>query len=913
MAADPSRSGDARAWKPPGGYVVNRQNRQGRNKLIFGALLVMLALGGFILYLVRQIQPFHPPQFVSLPITEYDFDLPRNLWATRDEEALLAHFDVTNRAKQSQGLQEIETELANLAKDDRALVLYLSALALVKDKQVYLLPADAKLGDPGTWLAFTKVIDYLQKRPSRDRLLILDITHPFADPSLGVATDNVAQYVEATVRDKVDAEHPLWVLCSYGRGQVAFGARELKNTVFGYYLDQGLQGHARDYNPEQKNDDRITVKDLACFVNARVDRWVRHNYPDAQQTPQLFGQGADFTVKVVGKTQPSEEPDSSAPPESAGAEYPEYLRKGWEYQQKWLAGGVYREAPHLLRELELTLLRADKQWRTDGSQEDPSRTEGKINDLNKRMEQARAALIPRPQLALSLVVERKKQESQDIANTDKKEATKPEEKPDAKVEEAKKPFKPEIPKEVQDKVTVLLEKPDTEPEELLADAGKLAAKLSDDQIAAILDALMSDPFLKPRVKLLYLYILQSPQLPSHRAYAELILLQYLANSFDPENWPADEVQQALTALRGREVAFEIDPLAFPWVEEALERASEQWLKAEKAVGNPGANTRRGSKAMRNLLQPFNEVEASFRPIPQTAKSVADVYLAYDEALARLPGYVPYLAHASQASAAHEERWIEAVKRVQELHGLLSAGAQGASGRANELSDKLGQMVEKAAELRGILKELGEPFTKQSYSKLTDLAEMDALLDSSWLTPNDRRDLWKRRRDLALARNQEIVDKDKLDDRTASVTQPVKYDAERAVSLEEKRGEARRRVAVGFLDLAGMKRAEDVPRDLRDVFANQVPKTYKVLLGGADRLAIDRFERVLDPLEARVLVPLEKRAEPPTDVAVRERREQTRSFRAWLAKVYKAETELNAYQPHVEFYRDAHAHYLRSSP
>ena len=193
--------------------------------------------------------------------------------------------------------------------------------------------------------------------PSRKKLLILDIMRPSADARLGVLTNDVANSVHAILRDE-EKDLPFLVLSPCSAGQVAQVSEELGLSVFAYYLDQGLHGHA-----DADHNQRVTVKELADFVKARVDRWVWQNR-GLRQEPKLYGQGDDFVLVQLGRDETS--PEKEIPAE---LKYPEWLFNGWALRDAWARAETVLPGPTLVRRLESTLLRAERRWR-GGIEED---------------------------------------------------------------------------------------------------------------------------------------------------------------------------------------------------------------------------------------------------------------------------------------------------------------------------------------------------------------------------------------------------------------------------------------------------------------------------------------------------------------------------------------------------------------
>src|SRR5581483_4262520 len=99
------------------------------------------------------------------------------------------------------------------------------------------------------------------------------------------------------------------VLWACAPGQHSLASEDLGHSAFAYYLRQGLQGAADGYTADGQGgvrDSRVTVRELARFVQARVPRWADRTRATAQ-TPQFLGDDApNFALLLTS--------DAAAPP-----------------------------------------------------------------------------------------------------------------------------------------------------------------------------------------------------------------------------------------------------------------------------------------------------------------------------------------------------------------------------------------------------------------------------------------------------------------------------------------------------------------------------------------------------------------------------------------------------------------------
>src|SRR5262249_2997691 len=163
------------------------------------------------------------PFFLSIPITEYSQTFyPINAWAEQDSDTLASMLapprsEAKGRAKayESQDKGLLVQQLNNLRTNkDGRVVIHLSSLARTHNDEVYILPADAHPDRPESWLPLREVLQAMQDCPSKQKLLILDIARPVAEPRLGFLIDDVGTTLHGTL-ERMTGEGKLsyWVLC----------------------------------------------------------------------------------------------------------------------------------------------------------------------------------------------------------------------------------------------------------------------------------------------------------------------------------------------------------------------------------------------------------------------------------------------------------------------------------------------------------------------------------------------------------------------------------------------------------------------------------------------------------------------------------------------------------------------------
>jgi hypothetical protein len=751
--------------------------------------------------------------------------------------------------------------LADLGpRPEKALVVHLCAHARTREGKVFLLPANADPDEPGTWLPLAEVVRLLGQCPAAHKLLILDVMRPAADARLGVLVDEVAERVQASL-EPPDAPG-LLILCACSAGQTSLVSEELRQSVFGYYLAQGLGGRADGHGPDGRRDGRVTAHELAAFVGRRVDRWAARNR-GTRQTPVLFGRGEDFPLVVLpeGKSGPAPEP---APVEES---YPPWLTKGWEVRDGWWADGSFRVAPRAFRQLEAALLRAEQHWRGG---RDAGRVESELADDLKgckgRLEQARALAQPGPQPR-----PRSLAQGRDPAG-----------KPDAAAGAALRYLLAQLDQG-------LLAKPDDVKKARQEFRKKFADKPPFPELAWTALATLADDPLPSRPKVQFVHeLLHSFGQPP---FAETLLLQRLAEKA-PRRWPPDAVQRLLRVVREEGKALARSPRALAWFGPQFRDAAANRRKGELLLftGRPS------SWGEVNTL--LGEGERLYQEINRHLDAVEDAQRLDDEALALLPGYEPSLAGRREPEGRAENDWAEAVRAVVKLDGLLARPA----GKSPPSLDELNTPV---TALRGHLDDLGRPFRAGQMKQMIgrtrqggprDYLEAEALLGGPRLGAADRAALWRAGRELADRLHQGTLAAEQAED--PGQPEPEDRPARPAGREQEAR---RARLSLGLLKLAGLAGVGEMERELEQLGAQPPDSAWeslgaKLRAAWADRLPdqlrgeqdlarADRLSRLLPPEEDVARDPATDR-----DPTAERRRGEARAFAKWLGEYYQAESE-----------------------
>lgn len=284
--------------------------------------------------------------------------IPPNWMGDSDQQALLQLNERKLQVKSSQGELDFERRLKNFPKRS-VCVVYVSAHAAlepfavdpsfdrseIKDADVVLFPTTGDFDAVSSRVPMNDLWNALKRLPDHKKLVLLDVSRLQGQWRLGVY-DNfaVAGIQEAVARHQIPN---LFVMTSCAAGETSWVSPDLGSaagqSVFGYFVAQGLAGEA-DKRPDGSfRDNRVSVRDLFEYVNRRVNDWVQRNRDSAGQHPQLFPnekilEGSDTTFVVCAVNSRKASTKATGQPATGGAadfeEAQRKLFKVWERRAK---------------------------------------------------------------------------------------------------------------------------------------------------------------------------------------------------------------------------------------------------------------------------------------------------------------------------------------------------------------------------------------------------------------------------------------------------------------------------------------------------------------------------------------------------------------------------------------------------
>ncbi len=868
----PRGAGTPPGWRAGRGVpllpsVQERRSRWRFVVFIAGALLAV-ALGVSLLLVPRSAPQ---PHFLPLCVTAYESPSLRAPACLRhDQERLCALFDrvaakTWSPPRRAELLRSLD-ELANLRSDDEA-VIYLSGHATLTDAGVQILPADAVPEDPNTWMPLVEVLKLLKRSPARHQLLILDLAHEDTWARWGTPPEAVAAAIPADL-DAVPDERRL-VLCSCDVGQTAHDIALLGCSAFAHYLAEGLRGRADGYGPAGCRDGRVSVRELAAYVQARVPRSVSM-HRGAPQHPPLLGQGPDFALASF--TTP---PAQSAPAQRA-AKMPPWLGEAWEICERMLRDGSFRRNPRAFQRMQNLVLQTGEACRSS-----PVAIEAQ-NSFLKQFEDLRSQfLAPSPPAGFSLAQETARKASVHISKIQESLLQLQQQCARAKPEESER-MKARF---LTNWTLTTLEAPVSERDQAVLNW------LTDKTAADSPSIYWADALLRAG----------GDAEPRFTETLTVRLLADLAQRTPQDAWSETLAQQVLTLAQLAEQPL-CHPESLSWFRADLNAAAQCRHEGEMALWA------RGYVPVDRAAKLLSQAERQYLEVNRRVEKLASAQELADRAMMALPGYRPLL----DVQPEQQSTWQEAVRLNTALMDLLSSSPLDREARDQTLA-RIGADAEKLREHLQTLAEASAPARVErlvQQSEAADagaaiLAELEALLamGAGWLQPGNREKAHQAALLLANRLQQKIRALDCEEDagtagqssqsaeagQGRTPTPPVRLHQCRGdVALLELGGVAADRLiplrqAAARLETKGVGLAAWIAwgQAVRDLYALGIPAQL------ASERSLERKERV-----SRILPPGENwpAVDAGESLAVRLHRQQVHETWTWLAERYRYQAQ-----------------------
>lgn len=761
----------------------------------------MLALLGGVIAFVFFLKDPPRPHFVAFVIDQYsDERIPSVPWAENDRSALesLKWQGVNTFGSQQKNLLLPELQKLNTRGNPREpLVVYLRAHAAgMDDGNVAFLPADARLDDPSTWIPLREVLQALKEckdqYPKRKRLLLLDLAMPMVIPEAGFLLNDVPDLLLAQLEINRQSDDTLHVLCSCDGGQVSLASEEMGHTIFVYFLLQGLAGKADRMPDGNKPNDQVTLQETIAYSRKQTDLWAWQNMRRRQTPVHVGPPDDDFVLTFAAGIAIKDKP---LPPD-----YPPFLADGWKERDRW-ADQLGRETPsHLLRHLDVALLRTESFWRAGFAQDGiEKKLDARRNELDrKRLDQLDADETFGPRSIIKEKVRDKQPLDEDLGQ---------------KVRDLKE----------MARLHHLTRQKDPNPMDMAnlkakkADFLKPFAEKKEEERAKELTwivfrvASTHDDLTLGTFKF-WLTLLHEEGRP-FPPFEEARFMKKLAEwQGKEEEWPAAAVPKALQLFREAQLAETAPRRWENWVAKTRGELSAARRQAEEQL------LRATTTTVGEVISLLQDTTRKYGILNGRIRTLAEGYRTLEEALVFLPAYPAYMEF--DASAVDE--WVSAVGVAQALQVLLNTPPE------TPVPDSVFRDIEgRRVSLRRAIDSLGRLTASSAIKNLIqnrpgagapDSMEMRNLLHLPVQTVADRQKVWDAWRQLAGTIHQTTLAQMHGGSVSGKDTPPT-FDSAAAMAEEYRRGLRRARTSLALLKLNGIKDARPIEDALLKVSRN----------------------------------------------------------------------------------------------
>jgi hypothetical protein len=373
----PPRSGGPKGeWRDRG----DRPEKSGRARRAITGFFALAAILAVVMFLVTKFVPVPKPSLRTLAAEYRSAAIGFNAFATRDAQLLKnqnpvldtdrangAALDAETIRKEIAALADIHTSVNWFSWEKTTALVFINAVGAVLPGEAGQ-PVPVLLAEnfavptardaPVNAVPVADVFDSILKCGADWKVVVLDCQRLNHNWPMGMIRNDFVKESLGILEARYADRQGFFVMFSCADGQVSWVDRQLRQSVFAYYLAKGL------YEDAQKDrDSKVTLAELFSYVGDNVRAWCGRNRAD-RQDPVLFPDGRDTNhVQLIAKRDEDRfvEP-ADAMSEPALAEPPDELRAAWRNYYELSTRFPYLEQPESWRELEDRLLVAERFW-----------------------------------------------------------------------------------------------------------------------------------------------------------------------------------------------------------------------------------------------------------------------------------------------------------------------------------------------------------------------------------------------------------------------------------------------------------------------------------------------------------------------------------------------------------------------
>jgi hypothetical protein len=719
-------------WKTDGPVPPGKSRRS----VLLGVLLGLVGVVGVFAGVLYWLSPPAEPALLPIAITSGASGgaVP---WLEEDRQSLAEGGWLGKPIEDwsaNPNRDQIRLRFRALAREHRSrpLVVYLASSAAVDSAgEVYLLPADQVGDHPRNRLPLAELLTAFHECPARHRLLVLNLVPAREAPQYAAQKSDLSVAVFDALEKHGDPGRLCLVSC--GTGQAPLASAELGRSLFGWYLEAGLRGEADGWQGTAP-DGRVSVHELAAFLQARVGRWSRATQGEPQ-TPVLVGAAPDFTIRALSRG------ESAAEVALGEIAYPDWLRSGWERSEQWQKTGRAAAVPWAFRKLQAALLDAERDLRNGKPAAEVHRElEQRLAAADQLAQSLSAATTPDPLPTLATLFPGYVSPDPTLL-TDLREAAR---RLDSRMlapppAPGEKPIpEPPVPPE--------FESFKAKPQAALALAAFLLLAEDGDPTPA-------------RLRAISRLLAQQTQTPRFAETALIQRLTTLAGQKDIVPWSSEGAALALQTARLFEPS--VSPETYSWARAAIDEVYRLRAGAEALYFSPGyAPAALASHRLREAATAAHRLHEASRALHEALRTQEEAFAHLNGAAAAVHAGIISMSVAEQLAAA-TRRLADALRPPRALLGL------------DAFAERAIELARLTSSVRAALVEFDRPFRSDAIAAASaragsadagpaTAAEMNILLATPLLSVTDRATLWKARAQLERRLAETALQKDVTD-------------------------------------------------------------------------------------------------------------------------------------------------------
>ncbi|TWU23450.1 von Willebrand factor type A domain protein [Novipirellula galeiformis] len=296
--------------------VRRRLRSRRRIRAIAVGLLFAVTLAFIGLWVYELVHRPRLTPLISATVTDYAWPVLPNAWADEDARRLatldqetVQIFDASpDWQSRELALKRLDHDLDSIVRSGAmtgTVMFHFSLHGRVDSNGIpYLMPTNASPLDSESWLPIAEILNHISDRlpATVHKLVLLDSNRTLSHWQTGQLHNTFADRLASAIDP---ARHPnLVILNSTSPDQIGWSSPALGGSLFGYFVAHGLAGAAdhpaiaaeAQHAHSGNGDGRVSVQELADYLNAQFSRWCHAHQMPRQAVMRLPAEADDFDL-----------------------------------------------------------------------------------------------------------------------------------------------------------------------------------------------------------------------------------------------------------------------------------------------------------------------------------------------------------------------------------------------------------------------------------------------------------------------------------------------------------------------------------------------------------------------------------------------------------------------------------------